>query len=60
MTNHPDEPTFLDDEGPGDPPAHVCTLRLADVLAGLGLQPHLAAWPGEVAERERTRRQEMR
>jgi hypothetical protein len=59
MTNHPDEPAFLDDEGPGDPPAHVCTLRLADVLAGM-TDDDLAAWPGEGAERERAHRQAMK
>jgi hypothetical protein len=41
------EPAFLDDEGPSDPPAHVCTLRMRDVLA---------ARPGELADQESERR----
>lgn len=55
MNHQPDEPAFLDDEGPSEPPAHVCTLRLAEVLGGM-TDDELAAWPGEIAERERERR----
>ncbi|VWC46099.1 hypothetical protein BAR24066_07375 [Burkholderia arboris] len=56
-THIPDEPTFLDDDGPLEPPQHVCTLRLADVLAGFS-DDALADWPGEIAERERERRRQ--
>lgn len=50
-----EEPAFLDDEGPQEPPAHVSTLRLRDVLAKFS-DEQLAAWPGLAAKEEAERR----
>jgi hypothetical protein len=38
-----------------EPPAHVRTTSMADVIAILS-DDQLAIWPGEIAERERERR----
>lgn len=48
-------PMFLDDEGPMEPPAHVSTVRLHEILAGLS-DAELAAWPAQLAARENERR----
>lgn len=48
-------PTFLDDQGPMEPPAHVSTVRLHDILAGLS-DADLAAWPVRLAAEEAERR----
>lgn len=53
-----EEPAFMDNEGPTDPPAYVCTLRLRDVLASLS-DDELAAW-GEIGRDEIERRQRER
>jgi len=37
------QPAFLDEEGPMEPPAHVSTSRLRDLLASL-TESELAAW----------------
>lgn len=48
-------PIFLDDEGPMEPPTHVSTVRLHDILAGLS-DAELAAWPAQLAAEETERR----
>lgn len=59
-----DEPLFISEEIEAEmfaagyafePPAHVSTLRLRDVLAALS-DDDLAAWPGEIANEEIERR----
>lgn len=66
MDQHQDnEPLFITEEIEAEmkangyvfePPAHVSTLRLRDVLAALP-DDELATWPGEVAQQEIMRRQ---
>lgn len=66
MSEHLDhEPLFITEEIEAErkavgyvfePPTHVSTLRLRDVLATLS-DAELAAWPGEVAQQEVERRQ---
>jgi hypothetical protein len=62
------EPFFITEEIEADmraagyvfePPPHVCTSRLADVLVGM-TDAELAAWSGELADRERERRKFIR
>ena len=65
MNHHQDnEPLFITEEIEAEmkangyvfePPAHVSTLRLRDVLAGLS-DDQLAVLPGEMAEEEIERR----
>jgi len=52
------EPAFLDDEGPTEPPAHVSTARLRDILAGF-TDVELAAWPSELSRGEIERRRRI-
>ncbi|WP_350353857.1 recombinase family protein [Pseudomonas aeruginosa] len=46
-------PIFLDDEGPMEPPTHVSTVRLHDILAGLS-DAELAAWPAQLGSPQKT------
>lgn len=48
-------PCFLDDEEPQEPPAHVSTVRLREILAGLP-DAELALWPAHLAAEEIERR----
>jgi len=47
-------PTFLDDQGQ-EPPAHISTVRLHEVLAGLS-DAELAIWPARLTAEEIERR----
>lgn len=49
-------PYFLDDGEPLEPPAHVSTVRLREILAGLP-DAELALWPAHYAAEEIQRRQ---
>lgn len=57
MTRHDDKPAFLDDEGPSNdlPPPPYRTQSLPQILAAL-TDDELAAWPGELADQEREKR----
>lgn len=48
-------PCFLDDGEPLEPPAHVSTVRLREILAGLP-DAELALWPAHMAAEEIERR----
>lgn len=54
----PDEPIFCEDDCNYEPPAHVCTVRLIDVLATLP-DHELASWPEILIARERERRRRV-
>lgn len=53
-----EEPAFLDYEGPQEPPTHICTLRLHEILARLS-EKELAAWSGTAGKIEINRRRRI-